>query len=141
MAVLSLVWNVVSAPLLPVASDTDIGIWEVPRAAWKATVQHWRGWALLVVLQLVLLGAAAVIWVSYSYDEWEGNTHRTGSVTRTNWHVKAYWVGGDEDDCLWYLKLMSTLRQRYVPGLIVLLTLLYGVLAVAVKVEVMRRVC
>jgi hypothetical protein len=129
----SLLWNLATAALLPVALGEELlrfgpALGKGIRVSWSFKGRWWK----LVVVQMGLLGW--VTFVSLSYTEERPGSTTTRSVT--NWSVNGFWTGGYEDECRWYGKVMEALQA---PGLAVVstaLTLVFGVLAVGIKLAI-----
>ena len=56
-----------------------------------------------------------------------------------SWSVNVFWTGGYEDGCRWYGKLAEAMKVVRLPLVDTLLTLLFGVFAVAVKLAIVLR--
>ncbi|MBI2925560.1 MAG: hypothetical protein HYY24_07640 [Verrucomicrobia bacterium] len=126
----ALVWNFLTAALLVVALQTEGGFWTAFRAGVAASwANKWKWWAPLLA-QLLLLGVVTVIHVKWS--------DAPGSFKEsTNWSINAFWVGGYQEECHWYGKLMEALNQTpKVQLLSTLLALVFGGFAVAVKLHI-----
>ncbi len=126
----ALVWNFLTAALLVVALQTEGGFWTAFRAGVAASwANKWKWWAPLLA-QLLLLGVVTVIHVKWS--------DAPGSFKEsTNWSINAFWVGGYQEECHWYGKLMEALNQTpKVQLLSTLLALVFGGFAVAIKLHI-----
>ena len=86
---------------------------------------------------MLLLGWVAYIHVSFEHNPRPGVFR---SETRENWHVNGFWTGGYEDTCRWHGDLMKTLDAAPVPLVATLLSLLFSVLAIAVKLRIVGDV-
>jgi len=133
IAICSLIWNLATAALLPVAlaerRSLGASLGKGLQVSWRKKSQLW----LPVVTQMVLLGWATFIYVSYS------SSPRPGSFTtntKTNWSVNGFWTGGYENNCRWYAKLMETVEAEPLPLISSLLGMLFAVLAIAVKLRI-----
>jgi hypothetical protein len=129
----SLAWNLATAALLPVAI---VDPRPFPKAVGEGIRVSWRRkgrWWLPLVLQMILLGWVTWVHVSYAVSPRPGmvTTH-----TRTSWHVHGFWTGGYADTCHWHTDLMNVAEVPPLPLVNTLLTLVFGVLAVAVKLRV-----
>jgi hypothetical protein len=127
------VWNLLTAAVLPAAFDDRVGFFDGCRQAFLRSFAHWYRWAAPVLAQLVLLGFFTFIHLSYSDSPRPG---QTTTHTQTNWSVNAFWVGGYDNDCRWYGKLMEAAKAPTVPVVSTLLGVVFMVLALAVKVHV-----
>jgi hypothetical protein len=134
MAAGTLVWNLATAALLPVAVAEDrTSLGSAVRAGLRVS---WAGkgrWWVPVVAQMVLLG-----WVTYVHVTITTNP-RPGAVrtqTKSNWRVNGFWTGGYEDTCRWHADVMNTVEARPLPVVTTLLALLFTVLALAVKLRI-----
>ena len=56
--------------------------------------------------------------------------------SKTNFSVNGFWTGGYENECRWYGKLMQTMEAPTVALISTVLTLVFGVLAVAIKLRI-----
>jgi hypothetical protein len=135
MGVGSLLWNLMTAALLPVALDDRLPFWTAfrqgVRVSWVGKARWWKP----VVVQMLLLG-----WVTYlsvSYTE-----AKPGSVTthnKSNWSVNAFWTGGYEDESRWYGKLLEVLDAPPLAVISTALGLVFGVLALGVKLAIVAQ--
>lgn len=138
--VASLYWNLRTAAVLPVALADPQPFWPALRHGFEVSRSGMRKWAPLVVAQMVLLGWITFVHVSYTTQE----TKRAGSdysstttgKTNTNWGVNAIWTGGYTDNCKWHESLMKALESEPLGLVERLLTLLFAVLAIAIKVKI-----
>jgi hypothetical protein len=129
----SLLWNLATAALLPVALDDRLSFGAALRAGIGASWAHRGRWWKPVMVQLLLLGAFTFVSVSYTETSGPGGvtTHTT-----TNWGVNGFWTGGYTDDCRWYGALMQALEAPKLGMVNTALGLLFGVLAVTVKLHI-----
>jgi hypothetical protein len=132
MAAWALFWNLATAALLPNGLDGGVNFWGALAGGIRVSWGGQRRWRLAVVAQLLLLGLATFYSLSYS----EARPGSSTTYSRTNWSVNPFWTGGYEDGCRWYGKLMETLEVPPVPLVVTALALVFGVLAVAVKLHV-----
>ena len=91
-----------------------------------------RPYMLPVLAQLVLLGA--VTYVSVSYSDGLGRHHSS-----TNVGVHGFWIGGYENECRWYGAFMDAYGVAKVGVVVTALNLIFGVLAIAVKLTVVEQ--
>jgi hypothetical protein len=127
MAAFGVMWNFATAALLPVGFATEGGFWRSFRAGVAASLGYLHKWWFLLLAQMVLLGL-----VFYYQSSSGGNTN-------VSWSVNVFWTGGYEDECRWYGKLAEAMRVPKLPLVETLLTLLFGVLAVAIKLAIIQR--
>ncbi len=135
MAAMSLGWSFFTAALLPAALASRGSLVESLRDGFRASRQGLGRWWHVILLQLLLLG-----WVTFihlSYTSTQGNT--TTTYTATNWNVNGFWVGGYERGCRWYDQVAAAGQTRTLPPIVTLLALLFGVVAVAVKLTIAQR--
>ncbi|HKB02160.1 MAG TPA: hypothetical protein VKD90_08070 [Gemmataceae bacterium] len=136
IAALSLAWNLATVALLPVVVAERRPLLAALAAGFRQSRARMGRWCVPVVGQMVLLGWITFIHVSYtSYP-------RPGSVTthtKTNWQVNAFWTGGYEDTCRWHGELMKAVEAQPLPLVNTLLGLMFGVLAVAIKLRVVAE--
>jgi len=128
----SLLWNLATAAVLPVALDERLRFWEAIRLGMGVSWRGMRRWWSLVVVQMVLLGWITFFAVSYT----ESKPGSTTTQSKTNFSVNGFWTGGYENECRWYGKLMQTMEAPTVALISTVLTLVFGVLAVAIKLRI-----
>jgi hypothetical protein len=133
IAVFSLVWNLMTAALLPILVAERGPFVESAKEGIRIS---WAGkgrWWLPVVAQMVLLGWVTFIGVSYTSNP------RPGSVTtqsKTDFSVNGFWTGGYENECHWHTKLMAVAEAEPLPLAEFLLGIIFAVLAIVVKLEI-----
>jgi hypothetical protein len=133
LGALMLVWNFATAALLLVGLQTEGGFWRAFHAGLRASWRHkWKWWRPLVA-QFLLLGLFTVFRVRWS--------DAPGSYQEsTNWSLNTFWVGGYQEECHWYGKLMDALGKTPTVGLLLtLLGLVFAVFAVLIKLHVAQR--
>jgi hypothetical protein len=81
---------------------------------------------------MLLLGFITFFALSYTESTSGGYTTHSS----TNWSVNGFWTGGYENGCRWYDKLMEALAAPRWPPVATALSLVFGVLAVVVKLHV-----
>jgi hypothetical protein len=140
LGVTSLTWNLLTAAVLPVVLADSRPFWAAVKDGLRISRDGMRKWAPLVIAQMVLLGWITFIHVSYTTHKTEddGSVHRltTTSKTKTDWGVNSFWTGGYADECKWYGSLMKSLDSKPLALVDRLLTLLFAVLAIAVKIKI-----
>jgi hypothetical protein len=141
IGVFALGWNLFTAALLPVALDARLGALAAIRRGFQVSAAGLRKWWLAVVAQLLLLGFATFVHVSFT----DTRTDQRGSVTtnyqtKTSWAVSAFWTGGYENDCRWHTALMSAVEAPKLAPVSTLLALLFGILAIGVKLRIVSGV-
>ena len=124
--------NFSTAALLPVALDESLRFSEALSRGIRISLSGMKQWALPVLAQLVLLGA--VTYVSVSYSDGSGRHHSS-----TNVGVHGFWIGGYENECRWYGAFMDAYGVAKVGVVVTALNLIFGVLAIAVKLTVVER--
>ena len=131
MAVFAVAWNFATAAVLPVAFESGPGFWAAFRAGVQVSLANLRKWWLLLLAQMLLLGLFI-----FFYSRWNqgGTAH-----TNVNWNINVFWTGGYESDCRWYGKLVDVYKTSKLPFVETLLTLLFGTMAVAVKIAIVQR--
>lgn len=127
LAAFALVWNGMTAAVLPVGLEHPGNFWESFRAGVRVSLAEWRKWGWLLLVQMLLLG-----WIFFYYSSRHGNTNMS-------WSVNVFWTGGFEADCKWYGKLADVYKVSQLPLVETLLTLLFGAFAVAIKLAIMQR--
>ena len=125
-------WNYATAALLPHAflgaPDFGAALREGLRVSWT---RGGRWWCLLLG-QMLLLGF--ITFFSLHFSE------RPGHVSHNvSWNVNAFWIGGYHSECHWYSKLMSALKVPTLAFVSTLLSLLFSVLAIAMKLTIVER--
>lgn len=124
-------WNYATAAALPIAGWAEAGFWPACRTAVTASIARGRKWGLLLLAQLFLLGL-----VFYYHRAW---TDGGGNHENVNWSVNTFWTGGYEDECRWYGKLAEMFIVPTVPVIGTLLSLVFAVFAIGVKMAIVRR--
>jgi hypothetical protein len=139
-AIPALVWNLATTALLPVALDDRLSFREALVTGIKVSWQAKGRWWMLIVAQMLLMG-----WVTYldvSYDEYasvSGEYRLTGQYTNTQSHVHPFWTGGYADGSYWYEDMMDALNAPPADVITTAMALVFGVLAIAVKLTVAER--
>lgn len=156
----SLLWNLTTAALLPVALADPRPFREAVRHGFDVSLAGMNKWASLVVVQMLLLGWITLVHVSYTTrEEKRSNTTYTESGlnsetarfgttdsvsttrhTQTNWSVNSFWTGSYADGCKWHENLMKALDAPQMPLIDSLLTLLFALLAIAIKFRIINDV-
>jgi hypothetical protein len=157
LGITSLVWNLATA----LADLQSFG--PAVRHGVAVSRAGMRKWAPLVITQMVLLGWVTFIQVSYTRSETKfGNTTYTNTeldaettrtvtstntetstqtrTTNTNWGVNSFWIGGYADGCKWHESLMKALEAKPVELVDTLLTMLFAVLAIVIKLRIVHDV-
>jgi hypothetical protein len=136
IGVASLLWNLATAALLPVvvASRRPLGTAIVDgfRASWREKGRWWY----VVVVQMLLLGWITFLSVSFTASTGPG---KVTTKSTTNWNVNGFWTGAYEDNSRWYGKVAEVYETQPLAPATTLLGLLFGVLAVAVKVRIVSE--
>jgi hypothetical protein len=164
IAVASLVLNLATVAVLPIAIADSRPLDQAIRHGLKVSRANMHKWAPLVIAQMLLLGWITFIHVSYTTRETTSDkqTHlnsaldleRADSVpeytdtvttsqtvhTQTNWGVNGFWIGGYADNCKWYGSLMEALKAKPIQWIESLLTMLFAVLAIAIKIRIVSDV-
>ena len=131
MAVFGVLWNYATAALLPVGFESAQGFWAAFRDGVRASFAHLPKWWLLLLAHMLLLGM--IMFFSVRWNQ-AGTQHNNLS-----WNVNVFWTGGYEDECRWYGKLAEVNRTTRMPLVTTLLTLLFGAMAVAMKIAIVQR--
>jgi hypothetical protein len=114
----ALLWNLATAALLLVALDDRLSFWNALVTGMKASWAAKGRWWLLIVAQMLLLG-----YVTYLHD----------------WKMNLVWTGGYENESHWYEDTMDALKAPKVDVIATAMELMFGVLAIAVKLSVAER--
>jgi hypothetical protein len=131
----SLVLNLGTGALLLAALDPRLSYWQSVRHGLRRSWQTKSRWALPMIVQMLLLGLLTYTVVSYSES---GGPGSSSSQHTSSFNVNGMWVGGYESECRWYLPLTNALKTQPVPLVTASLNLLFGVMAVAMKLTVAR---
>jgi hypothetical protein len=131
----NVVWNLATAALLPVGVLKQVNFLKAVFLAIAIGRQGLGRWGPVVVAQLLLLGV--VTFYNISYTETQGNF--TTTKRNLSWDVNGLWSGGFENQCRWYDKLTEITNAPKVALLSTLLGLLFGVLAIVVKLHIVTR--
>lgn len=139
-----LAWNLVTAPLVPmVVAGAPTAVPDVVGAL-RVGLRGWRRWAGVVLVHLLLLGLVTIVHTSRKEEGTKivdgREQHHRQTVSETSWSVHTVWTGGYEDRSKWESQLLddAEVSRAALPGFF--LTLLVAVLALGVKLRVMRRV-
>jgi hypothetical protein len=131
MAVFGVLWNYATAALLPVGFESEQGFLAAFREGVRSSFANLPKWWLLLLAHMLLLGMIMFFSVRWN----QGGTQHTN----LNWNVNVFWTGGYEDECRWYGKMAEVYRTTRMPLVTTLLTLLFGAMAVAVKLSIVQR--
>ncbi len=133
IGVLSLLWNLLTAALLPMIVAEQGAFVETVRAGLRAGWAMKGRWWLPVVLQMVLLGWVTLLYVSYTANPQPGTYHTN---TKSDLSVNGFWTGGYENTCRWHTKTMKLVETEPLPLVEYLLGVLFAVLAIVVKLRI-----
>lgn len=143
LAATSLLLNLATAAVLPVALADTRPFWPALRHGLAVSRAGLRKWAPLLIAHMLLLGWVTFIHVSYTTYETKNAAEYTETTTRrtqTAWRVNGIWTGGYADGCKWQEDLMKALEAEPVQLIERLLTLLFSVLAIAIKIKIVSDV-
>lgn len=129
----SLIWNLATAALLPVALSEGRSFADALRAGFRTSWSNKSRWAMPVIVQMVLLGWVTFFHISYAGSPQPGSTT---THTKTDWSVNGFWTGGYENDCRWHTQLMKVVEAEPLQLVNSLLGLLFAVLAIGVKLKI-----
>lgn len=133
MAIASLVWNLGTSAWLVGAASRGWGVKATLVEGWRTSWSGLRRFGGVVVLQLLLTGWLTFFQVRYSPGP--------GSHTsRTTWHVNVWWSGAYKHMTEWYDDYMAALEHGQLAFVVIVLQLVLGVLAIAVRMRVARHV-
>jgi hypothetical protein len=145
MGLIGIVWNLVTVALLPVVilspSSLLVAIREGFHHSWHLKGQWWKQ----LMAHLVLLGLLVFLRVHFTTTVQTTDVVKSvaqvplQTIVRTNVHVNAFWVGGYENKCRWYSKYALAIDTKQVPMITKMLSLLFLVVAVAMKWTVIHR--
>jgi hypothetical protein len=131
----SLVMNLLTAAWLPATLRSRGTFFAALGEGLEVSVRGVGRWWGVVLLQMLLMGW--VTFLHFSYTSYSANS--STSHSKTNWSVNAFWTGGYEEGCRWYGEAMKLADSATLPPLVTLLGLMFGVVAVAVKLTVTLR--
>ena len=145
LGMLSLVWNLATAALLPATLFRSAPLGESLKFGFYFS-WHWKGrWWRGMLAQLLLLGLFVVLRVHFTkslseYGPGPGQGRTTvNTVSSVKWQVNAFWIGGYEHRCRWYTKYAEALEVPTVPLISQVLALLFLLVAVAMKMTVIQE--
>lgn len=130
---LSLLWNLLTAALLPVVVAERGAFVETVCKGLRVSWERKGGWWLPIVLQMVLLGWVTLLYVSYTASPQPGS-YRTN--TKSDVSVNGFWTGGYENACRWHTKMMKLVETEPLPLIEFLLGVLFAILAIVVKLRI-----
>jgi hypothetical protein len=130
---LSLLWNLLTAALLPIVVAEPGAFVETVRKGLRVSWERKGRWWLPVVLQMVLLGWVTLLHVSYTANPQPGS-YRTN--TKSDLSVNSFWTGGYENTCRWHTKMMNLVETEPLPLVEYLLGVLFAILAIVVKLRI-----
>lgn len=131
MAVGAVAWNFATAAVLPVGLTAGPGFWNAFRTGVRASFANLRKWWLLLLAQMLLLGL-----VMFFHTSWRNGGNYNEN---TACNVNAFWIGGYDNSCRWYDKLVEMYHTAKLPVVETLLALLLGTLAVAIKIALVQH--
>ena len=131
----SIVWNLATAALLPVAVQGTPGFFAALVRGISVSLAGLRHWGYVVIAQLLLLGL--VTFCSVTYTEKQGANTTTKS--NSNWSVNGFWTSGYEDTCRWHEKMMEAASAPKLALVTTLHGLLFGIVAILVKLHITAR--
>lgn len=137
IAIFSLIWNLMTAALLPVVVSERKGFRESVREGIRISWEGKSRWWLPVVAQMVLLGWVTLIVVSYTSNPQPGSFSRQD---KANFGINGFWTGGYEDECRWFSKLMEAVDAEPLPLAQFILSTVFTVLAIVAKLEITAKV-
>jgi hypothetical protein len=148
----TVVWALLTTALLPVACSGRFAALPSVGEGFRESIRGLGNWWLPVNLSVVLLGAIYVVPFSYTEHKnteeevttFENGTHttvtkRTNSTTNhhgVNYGSVGFSVAGFESDSRWSAEVADSFDTTTVPFLDAILTLLFGLLAIAIKIRI-----
>jgi hypothetical protein len=133
IGVTSLVWNLATAALLPVVVASRRPLGAALANGFRASWEYKGRWWYVVVVQMLLLGWVTFLSVSFTSSNGPGNVT---TKSNTNWGVNGFWTGGYENNSRWYAKVAEIYETQPLAPVTTLVDLLFGLLAIAVKVRI-----
>jgi hypothetical protein len=135
MAVFTVLLNLGTAALLPAALDPRLPYWTAVRVGVSRSWRTKSRWWMPMFAQMLLLGLVTYLAASFDHSDRPGSSsHESTRELKVN----GMWLGGYESDCRWYGALTRVLKTPKVPLVESGLNLVFGLLAVAVKLSVVR---
>jgi len=131
MPVFAVMWNFATAAVLPVGIQSGPGFWAAFRAGVQVSLAHLPKWWLLLLAHMLLLGLFIIF-----YSRWNQSGTQHANLS---WNVNVFWTGGYESDCRWYGKLVELYKTSKLPLVETSLGLLFGAMAIAVKIAIVQR--
>ncbi len=145
MGVIGVVWNLLTAALLPVVllspSPLPAALREGFRYSWSLKGRWWRQ----LVAHLLLLGILLFLRVHFTSTVQRNDPGRRvvnmnqQAQTSVKWQVNAFWTGGYENGCRWYSKYAEAIETQPLPIISQVLAILFLVVALAMKITVVRE--
>ncbi len=136
LAIASLVWNLITYAVLPVALlNNNLDFMKAFRLGIKISVENLKSLWLPVLTYMLLLGFVVFLYVSYTTST-NGSVH-TYKNTVTN--VNAFWIGGYENQCKWYSDHQKALKSNKIAIISDMLGAIFLVLSVCLKITIVSR--
>lgn len=124
-------WNLITVALMPIALSESRTLVQGIKEGLLTSWEEKDSWMIQLGVQLTLLGMITYLVASYQAD---GTYHSDSSFT-----VSAFWVGAFENDFRWHSKYMAMIKTVPLPFAVAMLEMLFIVLAVSMKIYVMKR--
>ncbi len=122
----SFLWSAATLALLPRALINSDPFWTAAKDGLRISVRNSLRWSVLTAVHLALLG----VFTYYSSHSW--------GHSEFSENVHGLWTGGYPGPTFWYGDYQSWLKLKASPFVATLLTGLFLVLAVAVKVPIIQ---
>ncbi|MEW6157964.1 MAG: hypothetical protein AB1813_11060 [Verrucomicrobiota bacterium] len=131
MVAFALVWNFMTAALLPAGFNIETHFWKAFGSGVGASLAILKKVWPVLLMQMLILGLLMFI---YS-DVRTGNSRSTSF----SWNIHAFWTGGYEHECRWYDKIVEHFKTSPLPWINTLLALVLGALAIVIKIAIIQR--
>jgi hypothetical protein len=130
LGLLAVGWNMATLALLPVCLAENGPLLQRIRSGFRTSWKNKRRWAGWLIVHLLLLGVFVAARASTSTQ--------SSSTTSVGYSINAFWVGGYENNCRWLTIYMDQVKSPALPLVATSLQLLFLVLAVAIKLALIR---
>lgn len=145
LGVVSLVWNLATAALIPYVLSTRVGLLRAMREGLQVSwVSKWKT-ILPVTLVMLLAGWLVILSVTYSETKVAREETDGGSLTTTTTETKNFkskytthfiWAGGYPEDSKWHGDLMQMVERKPLPSVDFRIMLLLLLFSVAVNLQI-----
>ncbi len=131
IAIWTVIWSFLTCLWLPLALDRETPFWTSIQDATRVGRDSWRQWLLLILGWTLACGLVTRHTFSTSTP---GSHHSVVS-----WNVTTNWFGAYPQETAWYSELADTADVTELGFYAAMLVVLFLGLAIAVKLEILRR--